>query len=130
MPYDRVIYPRYIPLSWRDANGAQNISLASPYDVFFILFHFLFKSGQDDFVKVKGTHFIYNGKPYYYAGTNLWYGCYIGSPGETGDRPRLLRELDSLHAIGLDNIENPGGLGSIQKKYVAYSRQYSVSRAT
>ena len=76
---------------------------------------FLFKSGQDDFVKVKGTHFVYNGRPYYYAGTNLWYGCYIGSPGETGDRPRLLRELDSLHAIGLDNLRILAGSEASKK---------------
>ena len=58
---------------------------------------FLFKGEQDDFCEGRGTHFIDNGKPSCYTGTNLWYGCYIGSPGETGDRPRLLRELDSLH---------------------------------
>ena len=66
-------------------------------------------------MRVKGTHFIYNGKPYYYAGTNFWYGCYIGSPGETGDRPRLLRELDSLHAIGLDDLRILAGSEASKK---------------
>ena len=76
---------------------------------------FLFKGEQDDFIRVNGTHFVRNGKPYYYAGTNLWYGCYIGSLGETGDRPRLLRELDSLDAIGLDNLRILAGSEASKK---------------
>ena len=77
---------------------------------------FLSKDGQDDFVKVNGTHFVHNGKPYYFAGTNLWYGCYIGSSGEAGDKPRLLRELDSLHAIGLDNLRILAGSDRAQTR--------------
>ena len=98
-----------------DAYGAQNISLIFSCSVFIVLFNFLFQGEQDDFVRVNGTHFVHNGKPYYYAGTNLWYGCYIGSPGETGDRPRLLRELDSLHAIGLDNFRILAGSEASKK---------------
>ncbi len=75
----------------------------------------LFKGEQDEFVRVRDTHFVCDGKPYYYAGTNLWYGCYIGSPGETGDRPRLLRELDSLHALGLDNLRILAGSEASRK---------------
>ncbi len=59
---------------------------------------------QDGYVKVRGTHFTQNDKPYYYVGTNMWYGCYLGSPGETGDRPRLERELDSLNELGVTNL--------------------------
>ena len=76
---------------------------------------FVPKEEQDAFVRVSGTHFTRNGRPYYYAGTNLWYGCYLGSPGETGDRPRLLRELDSLHAIGLDNLRVLAGSEASKK---------------
>lgn len=65
----------------------------------------LFPSGRhQDFIKVHGTHFTEGGRPYYFAGMNLWYGCYLGSPGATGDRPRLLRELDTLCAHGLTNL--------------------------
>src|SRR5678816_1577507 len=42
-------------------------------------------SGQSGFVKVQGRHLRLDGKPYYFAGTNLWYGMYLGSPGKTGD---------------------------------------------
>lgn len=59
---------------------------------------------RDDFVKVRGTQFIHNDEPYYFVGTNLWYACYLGSPGAGGDRQRLVRELDSLEAMGITNI--------------------------
>ena len=38
--------------------------------------------GQSGFVTVKGRHFQLDGKPYYFAGANLWYGMYLGSPGQ------------------------------------------------
>jgi mannan endo-1,4-beta-mannosidase len=60
--------------------------------------------GQSGFVTVKGRHFLLDGKPYYYAGANLWYGMYLGSPGKTGDRARLTRELDQLAAQGVLNL--------------------------
>ncbi|MEI7907487.1 MAG: mannanase, partial [Bacteroidota bacterium] len=59
---------------------------------------------QNGFVKVSGTQFTQNDEPYYFTGTNLWYACYLGSPGIHGDRNRLLRELDSLQSIGITNI--------------------------
>ncbi len=56
------------------------------------------------FIKVTGTHFILEDQPYYFLGTNLWYGCYLGSPGETGDRERLIKELDLLKSLGVTNL--------------------------
>ena len=61
-------------------------------------------SEQSGFVTVKGRHFLLDGKPYYYAGANLWYGMYLGSPGKTGNRARLTRELDQLAAQGIMNL--------------------------
>jgi len=61
-------------------------------------------TAANDFVVVKGTHFIRNNKPYYIIGTNMWYGGYLGSAGKTGDRSRLARELDNLKALGINNI--------------------------
>ncbi len=49
-------------------------------------------------------HFIRNGKPYYFIGTNFWYGAILGSEGEGGDRARLCRELDLLKSIGVENL--------------------------
>jgi len=63
-----------------------------------------FVNNSPEFIKVKGTQFILGDKPYYFLGTNLWYGCYLGSPGEIGDRERLKRELDLLQSLGIKNL--------------------------
>ncbi len=81
---------------------------------------------RDNFIKVVGSHFVHNGRPYYYAGTNLWYGCYLGSPGETGDRARLLRELDSLNAHGLENLRV---LAASEDSYVRGSMKPAIQTA-
>ena len=56
------------------------------------------------FVKVSGTHFQKNGKPYYIAGTNMWYAAYLGSSAAVGDRARLTKELNALKAMGVNNL--------------------------
>lgn len=56
------------------------------------------------FVAVQGTHFVRNGQRYYVAGTNLWYGGYLGAPSGVGQRARLLKELDRLQALGINNV--------------------------
>jgi mannan endo-1,4-beta-mannosidase len=81
---------------------------------------------RDDFIRVRGTHFFHNGKPYYFAGTNLWYGCYIGSPGETGDRERLVRELDSLRADGIENLRV---LAASEASQIKLSLRPAIQRA-
>ncbi|HSC67490.1 MAG TPA: mannanase, partial [Cellvibrio sp.] len=57
-----------------------------------------------DFVKVTGVQFQKNGKPYYIAGTNMWYAGYLGASGAVGDRARLLKELDTLKSMGVNNL--------------------------
>lgn len=56
------------------------------------------------FVTIENGHFVKQGKPYYYVGTNFWYGAILASEGEGGNRARLHQELDSLVAIGVDNL--------------------------
>ena len=58
------------------------------------------------FVRVRGTHFIKgdNPRPYYFIGTNMWYAPLLGSEGQGGNRQRLCAELDSLRALGIDNL--------------------------
>ena len=60
--------------------------------------------GGNGFVKVLDGQFMRNGSPYYYIGTNLWYGPILGSTGEGGNRERLGYELDSLKSIGINNL--------------------------
>lgn len=59
---------------------------------------------ENPFVTVVDGHFERNGKPYYYVGTNFWYGAILGSEGQGGDRNRLCRELDAMKAVGIDNL--------------------------
>lgn len=44
-----------------------------------------------------------NGKPYRYVGANYFYGPILGAPHK-GDRARLKADLDSLQALGIDNL--------------------------
>lgn len=57
-----------------------------------------------DFVTVSGGEFMLRGEPYRFVGTNLWYGPITASKGEGGNRSRLTTELDSLQALGIDNL--------------------------
>ena len=59
---------------------------------------------QSQFVKVQDGKFVRNGKPYYYVGTNFWYGAILGSEGQGGNRERLCKELDALKKTGIDNL--------------------------
>ncbi len=59
---------------------------------------------KDSFIKVENGQFIRNGKPYYYIGTNYWYGAMLGSSGKEGNRKRLIEELDLMKAHGIDNL--------------------------
>ena len=56
------------------------------------------------FVKVVDGHFERTGKPYYYVGTNFWYGAILGSEGQGGNRQRLCQELDFMKEMGIDNL--------------------------
>ena len=58
----------------------------------------------DPFVRVSNGRLTVNGKPYYYIGTNFWYGAILGSQGQGGNRERLLRELDYLKALGINSL--------------------------
>ena len=57
------------------------------------------------FVQVKDGQFIRDGKPYTYIGTNFWYGPILASEvvGD-GSYARLIRELDTLKALGIENL--------------------------
>ena len=62
------------------------------------------EQAEDKFLKVVDGHFQRNGKPYYYVGTNFWYGAILGSEGRGGNRERLCQELDDMKAMGIDNL--------------------------
>jgi mannan endo-1,4-beta-mannosidase len=62
------------------------------------------KNSADNFVRVRGGKFELRGKPYFYIGTNLWFGCYVADAALPDGRARLVRELDRLKKIGATNI--------------------------
>ena len=55
-----------------------------------------------NFIKVNNNHFTKNGKPYYFIGTNYWYGGMLGT--KNGNRERLKKELDELKSLGITNL--------------------------
>lgn len=62
----------------------------------------LFAQQESGFVRSNGTHFTINGKPYYYIGTNYWYGGLRAL--KTGGKERLIEELDFLKSKGINNL--------------------------
>lgn len=60
-------------------------------------------------VSSDGRGFVRNGKPFRFLGANLWYGAYLGSKGEGGDRSRLVRELDDLISMGVRHVRVVAG---------------------
>ncbi|MBQ1499093.1 MAG: cellulase family glycosylhydrolase [Sphingomonas sp.] len=57
-----------------------------------------------DFVTRKGMGLLLGGRPYRFAGANLWYAAWLGADAPWGNRDRLRRELDSLAAMGVGNL--------------------------
>jgi mannan endo-1,4-beta-mannosidase len=71
------------------------------------------------FVGISEGRFVVNGAPYFFTGTNFWYGPILASKGEGGDRERLLRELDFMKAVGIDNLRilaGADGAGGVVSK--------------
>ncbi|WP_037348932.1 cellulase family glycosylhydrolase [Sediminibacter sp. Hel_I_10] len=58
------------------------------------------KSG---FITVKDHQFFKGDRPYYFVGANYWYGPLIGAR-QSGDRERLIKELDDMKSVGIDNL--------------------------
>lgn len=59
---------------------------------------------DSEMVRVADGEFMIGDSVYRFVGVNMWYGAILGSEGRGGDRQRLERELDSLEAIGVNNL--------------------------
>ncbi|MCX7876818.1 MAG: mannanase [Melioribacteraceae bacterium] len=70
---------------------------------------------EEQFIRVKESQLIQNEKPYYFVGTNLWYGAYLGASSSVGDRERLIKELDYLKELGITNLRI---LGASESSYL------------
>ena len=65
-------------------------------------------SAPSRFVTADGITFRLAGKPYYYIGTNYWYGSLIAAVSAAGRR-RVSEELDFLASKGVTNLRILGG---------------------
>ena len=60
----------------------------------------------DEFVSVRNGQFQRRGRPYFYVGTNLWYGCYVSDAALPGGSP----EIDILASGAITAV--PVGAGT------------------
>lgn len=66
-------------------------------------------SNENSFVAVEGVNFVIGKERYRFLGTNFWYGLNLGDDSKPGNRARLIRELDRLQALGINNLRIMGG---------------------
>ena len=59
---------------------------------------------QNNYYRVENGSFTKGKEPYYFIGTNFWYGAILASEGEGGNRDRLSKELDYLKFLGITNL--------------------------
>ncbi|QES89840.1 glycoside hydrolase 5 family protein [Rhizosphaericola mali] len=76
---------------------------------FFILILCLFITIQSpctaqSFVQRKDTYLTLNGQPYYYVGSNYWYGLFTILQGKKDANARVCKELDFLQSQGVTNL--------------------------
>ncbi len=74
------------------------------FTILYLLFGPAGPAAAQRFVTQRDGRLWIDDTEYRYVGANLWYGAILGSEGQGGDRQRLCRELDDLHAMGIDNL--------------------------
>lgn len=87
-------------------------------------------ANAQDFVRVEDNHFIKDGKPYYFIGTNFWYGPILGMKTTEGNRKRLKAELDTLHSLGLNNLRILVGAEAGSKNVTSVTPYLQPQRGT
>ncbi len=93
--------------------------------VFYLFFQCtMYQSETTKFIQVEKTHFVLNGKPYYFAGVNMWYACYLGATPE--GKIRLTKELDTLYSFGIKNLRI---LGASEKSELRASLKPAIQKA-
>lgn len=87
-----------------------NIKKISAGFAFIWLFSICLFAQSSPFVTVKNHQFFIGDKPYYFIGTNYWYGSLLGlEKDKKKGIERLRRELDFLKANGVTNLRIMAG---------------------
>ena len=74
----------------------------------YLLFFAMNIATAQGFITISDQKFIKNNQPYYFIGTNFWYGMNLAAE-KSGNRERLIRELDRLKALGINNLRIMAG---------------------
>jgi mannan endo-1,4-beta-mannosidase len=61
-------------------------------------------TASSQFVAVQDGKFVRAGHPYYFVGANFWQGMNLAINDASGNRPRLIEELDRLEQLGVTNL--------------------------
>ncbi|KQM69301.1 beta-mannosidase [Pedobacter sp. Leaf216] len=90
-------------------------------------------TAQQSFVKQKGHQFLIGEKPYYYIGTNYWYGGLLALEKDPArGKLRLIKELDFLKSKGINNLrvlvssEGEGKINGVVRVKPALQTQHNV----
>lgn len=79
-------------------------------------------------ITVRNKQFFKGDTPYYFVGANYWYGPLIAARN-IGDRERLIKELDLMEEIGIDNLRILAGAeGDGQDSRVYPALQYEQGK--
>ena len=81
-----------------------------PFRLFLFLLASISCVDAQSFVSVKGSQLLKERKPFYFVGTNYWYGSLVASdPNKSRGIDRVRRDLDFLKKNGITNLRLMGG---------------------
>eukprot|EP00826_Nyctotherus_ovalis_P034381 TRINITY_DN2854_c0_g1_i10.p1 TRINITY_DN2854_c0_g1~~TRINITY_DN2854_c0_g1_i10.p1 ORF type:complete len:456 (+),score=119.77 TRINITY_DN2854_c0_g1_i10:166-1533(+) len=69
-----------------------------------LILAFLLAAASLQFITIRDKNFVRNARPYYFLGTNFWYGMNLA----VDDPERLKRELANLRSLGITNLRIMG----------------------
>ncbi len=84
--------------------------IKKPISIICLVLFFQTIAAQSSFVSVNNEQLILHGKPYYFIGTNYWYGSLLALKKDNKKGiDRLRKELDFLKKNGVTNVRVVAG---------------------
>ncbi len=85
--------------------AVKHFSMKSIFIFLFLFSNLLHAQGNQNFVQTNKMQFTIAGKPYYYIGTNYWYGGLLALQQDSAKgKERLIKELDFMQSQGVNNL--------------------------